>query len=76
MPSGYPDETQDRYGIPRVPAAQTAVPHTRHHYTAMQLGLAKSLACYVSDEDAKLDRRSFLENVVDRIQLDLMTGDY
>ena len=62
--SGYPNEQFDRHGIARVPAATTSLPHTRRHYSLLCIGLAKSLACYVSDDDASLARKDFLKEVI------------
>jgi hypothetical protein len=54
-------------------ATKTAV---KQKYSKVQISLAKSLGCYVSKDDAELDRRSFLEFVRDRIDQDLATGEY
>ena len=74
--SAYPDEKYDRHGIPRIKATETALPWTYRHLSRMMRGLAISLACYVSEDDATLRRREFLEMIRDRIELDLETGEY
>lgn len=56
-----------------VPATRTA---TQQRPSTSTLELAKSLACYCSDDDASLDRRAFLIQVKDRIELDLSTGEH
>lgn len=73
MTSTYPNEKFDRFGIPRIPATQTAV---KHNYSRVQQGLGTSLACYVSEDDVALNRKEFLRQVRDRIDLDLLSGDY
>ena len=73
--SNYPDENYDRNRIPRVPAAQFATIRTAS-FDRMQEGLARSLACYVSADDAELDRVSFLRTVISRMQDDLEHGTY
>lgn len=49
---------------------------TPREFSPTTLKLAASLACYCSDEDMGLDRKSFLECVRDRIEDDLSNLTY
>lgn len=53
---------------------RTAVPQPWAEFPKSRRRLAKSLACYVSEDDWGLDRRSFLETVSSRIADDLRDG--
>lgn len=64
---------RDGVAMVTLPATKTAVAQSP---SPLQLQLARSLACYVSEDDAELDRKSFISTVIDRIQLDLYTGEY
>lgn len=52
---------------------RTAVEQT---HNVVCLELAASLACYVSEDDWGMDRQDFLVNVRDRIDMDLLSGEY
>lgn len=74
--STYPNDKFDRHGTPRnTPAADW---HDKRiaSYSQLARGLATSLVPYVSEEDICHDRRTFLEIVRDRIEMDLLTNDY
>ena len=58
---------------PKRTATQTAV---AQNPSERCLELAESLACYTSDEDLLLDRRSFLQAVQTRIESDLAHNTY
>lgn len=60
-------------GLLDIPATQTAAPQNP---TYKQLELARSLACYCSDDDVELDRKAFISTVIDRIQMDILHHDY
>lgn len=71
MESKYPNEKLTRHGTPRdIPAAKWTCMKTAS-YSGLQYGLAASLVCYVSDNDATLTREQFLGIVADRIADDL-----
>lgn len=71
MTSKYPDDKRTRHGTPRdVPAAKWTCMNEAS-YSALQYGLAASLVCYVSDDDAILTREQFIGIVADRIADDL-----
>lgn len=59
MPSRYPDETFDRHG-------------NRRDKQPIGGTLGRTLADYVSPEDAGLTREEFLRAVADRIKLDFL----
>lgn len=44
--------------------------------THEQFMLARSLACYCSNDDIAMTRGEFLQMVVDRIASDINTGEY
>lgn len=52
-------------------ATDTATPWPWKEQSKTCRSLTKSLVCYVSSDDVVLDRRSFLQTVIDRIVSDL-----
>jgi hypothetical protein len=54
------------------PAIETAVPHDWARTNQDRRDLAKSLVCYVSEEDMVLSRKAFLRTVIDRMLDDLV----
>jgi len=58
-----------------LPALDTAIPHKWAEQGWRKRELAKSLVCYVSEDDMVLSRRVFLATVIDRIQSDLENNE-
>ena len=63
------------HAVPVAPCQtiKTAVPQTP---CDVRKDLAASLACYTSADDWGVERRAFLQDVRDRIDMDLATGEY
>lgn len=55
-------------------AMMTAVPWVWKKETKIRRALAKSLVCYVTEDDTGLTRKQFLHMVMSRIEDDLREG--